>query len=90
MKIKQPMNKKNTYKEHLQHNEKEQSVKNIVLDSSQVFNPHQNFVKSHHPRCPRHIMTHVTHMKALWNHAIHSKVWPAPPTNPQYPRHHAI
>ena len=46
------MNEKNTLKEHLQYNEKEKNVKNIVFYPCQVFNPCQNFVESHHPRNP--------------------------------------
>ena len=72
MKIKYPMNEKNT-------NEKDQNVKDIVFD------PCQNFVESNHPRYPRHILTHTIHAKTLCTHAIHSKVWPMPPTNRQYP-----
>ena len=87
MKIKHPMNEKDTYREHLQYNEKEQNVNNIVFDSCQFSNPCQNFVESHHPRYPRHILTHATYLKTLWSHATHSKVWPAAPTNPQHSRH---
>ena len=62
--------KKYIYKEHLQYSEREQNVKK-VFDPSQIFNPCQNFVESHHLHYPRHIFTHATHAKTLWTHATH-------------------
>ena len=43
------MNEKNTYKVHLQYNEKERKVKNI-FDLLQLFDPFQNFIDPRHPR----------------------------------------
>ena len=37
-------NERNTYKEHLQYNEKEQNLKNIAFDLPKFFNPYQNIM----------------------------------------------
>ena len=50
---KRRMSGMNTYKEHLQYNEKERNVKNVVFDPRQLFDRCQNFVDSRHPCHPR-------------------------------------
>ena len=71
------MNEKNTYKEHLQDNEKEQNVKNLVFDPCQVFKPCQNFVESHHSRYRRHF---------LWK--LYGPTPVTPKFDPLHPRTH--
>ena len=55
---KRRMSETNTYKEHLQYNEKELNVKNIVFDPRQLFETCQNFTVPHYLRQnfmePRH------------------------------------
>ena len=60
-----------TYKEHLQNNEKELNLSNIVFDARQFFNPSQNFMDPHHPRHAKILWTHATH-------ATHAKLQPTP------------
>lgn len=42
--------KTNSYKEHLQYNEKELSLKKIVFEPRQFFDPCQNFMNPRHQR----------------------------------------
>ena len=49
---KRRMSETNTYKEHLQYNETERNVKNIVFEPGQIFDTCQDFISLHHPRHP--------------------------------------
>ena len=44
------MSRANAYKEHLQYDEKERKVKNIVFEQHQLFDQRQNFMELRHPR----------------------------------------
>ena len=48
--IKRRMSRANAYKEHLQYDEKERKVKNIVFEQHQLFDQRQNFMELRHPR----------------------------------------
>ena len=74
----------NTYKKHLQYNEKEGNVKNIVLDPHKLFCPYHNFIVPHHllhplqfygptPSTPPTPKLRV-HAKILLTHATHAKI----------------
>ena len=79
---------KNTYKEHLQYNEKEQNVKNIVFDSAK-FSTHANFfgitpptlLTSYFDPCdPRQNFIELRYPLQRLNRATYETTIPTPPT----------